>query len=284
MEKIALIADSAADLTEDIIKEYNVNILPLKIIYKEKEYLDGLTITADEVYDNLEEEIPSTSLPSVQEVDNLFTKLEKDGYTHIIAIQLSSNLSGTFNTVNLVSGNHPNITSTVFDSKSLTLGTGALIIGCGEMIKNGKSYKEIVKQLPSMRDKVSVFYVVDTLKYLIKGGRIGKVSGTIGTMLNLKPIISINKEGVYYTYSKIRGKKQATRKLISIAEEALKTTKAKIWIMHGGAKDEGEILLEKFKSLSNITSLNFGCISPALGVHTGKGLIGVIIVKEPFYT
>lgn len=284
MEKIALIADSAADLTADIIKEYNVNVLPLKIIYKEKEYLDGVTITANEVYDKLDEEIPSTSLPSVQEVDNLFAKLEEEGYTHVIAIQLSSNLSGTFNTVSLVSKNHPNITSTIFDSKSLTLGTGALVIGCGEMIKNGKSYNEIVNQLPSMRDKVTVFYVVDTLKYLIKGGRIGKVSGTIGTMLNLKPIISINKEGVYYTYSKIRGKKQATSKLISIAEEALKTTKAKIWIMHGGAKDEGEILFEKFKSLSNITSLNFGCISPALGVHTGKGLLGLIIVKEPFYT
>ncbi|GAA0178659.1 DegV family protein [Clostridium sediminicola] len=283
MEKIALIADSAADLNYDIIKEYNVNVLPLKIIYKNKEYLDGITITADEVYEKLEEEIPSTSLPSVQEVDDLFTKLEENGYTHIIAIQLSSNLSGTYNTVKLVSENHPNITTTVFDSKSLTLGTGALVIGCGEMIKNGRSYNEIVSQLPEMRDRATVYYVVDTLKYLIKGGRIGKVSGTIGSMLNIKPIISINKEGVYYTYDKIRGKKQALKRLLSIAEESLKTSKCRIWIMHGGSEEEGNLLFEKFKSLSNITSLNFGCISPALGVHTGKGLIGLIIVKEPFY-
>jgi DegV family protein with EDD domain len=283
LEKIALIADSACDLTKQQIEKYNVIILPLKIIYKNNEYLDGITITPEEVYEKLEEEIPSTSLPSPKEIDDVFMKLENEGYTHVIAIPLSSNLSGTYNTVKLIADNHPKLISTIFDSKSLTLGTGSLVLGCGEMIEQGKSYEEIVNQLPLMRDRVTVYYVVDTLKYLIKGGRIGKVSGTIGSLLNVKPIISIDKDGVYYTYAKIRGKKQATSKLFSIAEDALKKGKSKIWIMHGGCLEEGKAVLEKFKSLSNITSLEFGCISPALGVHTGKGLIGLIIANEPFH-
>ncbi|SHH64692.1 DegV family protein [Clostridium grantii] len=283
MEKIALVADSASDLTKEQIEKYNVTVLPLKIIYKNNEYLDGIDITPEEVYERLEEEIPSTSLPSPQDIENVFTKLENEGYTHVIAIPLSSNLSGTYNTVKLIADNHPKLTSTIFDSKSLTLGTGSLVLACGEMLQQGKSYKEIVEQLPLMRDNVTVYYVVDTLKYLIKGGRIGKVSGTIGSLLNLKPIISIDKDGVYYTYAKIRGKKQATSKLISIAEESLKKGKAKIWIMHGGCLDEGKAILEKFKNMPNITSLEFGCISPALGVHTGKGLIGLIIANEPFH-
>ncbi|WP_461207159.1 DegV family protein [Clostridium sp. DL1XJH146] len=283
MEKIALIADSTCDLEKAQIEQYDIKVLPLKIIYKNKEYLDRIEISPQEVYDNIETEIPTTSLPSLQEIDTLFNKLEDEGYTHTICIHLSSNISGTYNSVKLIADEHPKLTSTVFDSKSLTLGTGAIVLACSELIEQNKSYEEIVNKLPSIKEKISVFYVVDTLKYLIKGGRIGKVSGTLGSVLNIKPIISINDDGVYYTYDKIRGKKHATKKLFEIAEERLKNSKSKIWIMHGGAEAEGKLLFEKMKTLQNITSLNFGQISPVLGVHTGPGLIGFIIAEEPLF-
>jgi fatty acid kinase fatty acid binding subunit len=280
MEKIALVTDSTSDLPQELIDKYDVKILPLKIIYKDREYIDRETITPQEVYDSLKYELPHTSLPSIQEMDDLFEQLEKDGYTHVITVTISSNLSGTFNAIKLVSEEHTNLISTVFDSKALTLGAGELIIQCGDLINKGKSYNEILELLPKLRDKISVFYIVDTLEYLIKGGRIGKVSGTLGKILNIKPIISIDNEGIYYTYKKARGKKHATNALLSITKEKAELSKLKIWVMHGSAYEEGMNFLNTLKSFPNITSLNFGEIGPVAGVHTGPGLLGIVIVEQ----
>ncbi|WP_123053782.1 DegV family protein [Clostridium sp. JN-1] len=280
MSKIALVTDSTSDLDEETIKKFNVKILPLRIIYKDSEYIDRVNITPEEVYDNLEKEVPHTSLPSITDIENLFNSLEKEGYTHVIAVCISSGLSGTYNTLKLVSESYTNMKITVFDSKALTLGAGAIIIKCGELINQGKTYEEILEYLPKIRDSISIYYIVDTLKYLIKGGRIGKVSGTVGELLSIKPIISINEDGIYYTYAKVRGKKKAMHKMIEIIQDILKTAKARVWVLHGGAESEGKRLYEHFKGIDNITFLGFGNIGPVAGVHTGPGLIGITIMRE----
>jgi DegV family protein with EDD domain len=278
--KIALITDSTSDVDKEMIEKYDLKVLPLRIIYKDREYIDRVTITPKQVYDNFAQEIPSTSLPSMKDMEDLYLKLEEEGYTHVIAVVISAGLSGTYNTLRLVSENHPSIESCIFDSKSLTIGEAAIVEECGEMIKAHKSYEEIVKALPEIQSRITVYYAVDTLKYLIKGGRIGKVSGTIGEMLNIKPIISITKEGVYYTYAKAKGKKKAISKLVDIAREALEITPCKIWVMHGGAYDEVQKFSEAIAALPNIIRLSFGEISPVAGVHTGPGLLGIIIMKD----
>lgn len=280
MSKIALITDSTSDVDKEMIEKYDLKVLPLRIIYKDREYIDRVTITPKEVYDNFAQEIPSTSLPSMKDMEDLYLKLEEEGYTHVIAVVISANLSGTYNTLRLVSENHPSIESCIFDSKSLTIGEAAIVEECGEMIKAHKSYEEIVEALPEIQSRITVYYAVDTLKYLIKGGRIGKVSGTIGEILNIKPIISITKDGVYYTYAKAKGKKKAISKLVDIAREALEVTPCKIWVMHGGAYEEVKKFSESIAALPNITRLSFGEISPVAGVHTGPGLLGIIVVKD----
>ncbi len=280
MNKIALVTDSTSDLSYEEIKKYNIHMLPLKIVYKDREYADRVEITPDEVYDNMKIEVPTTSLPSMDEIDRLFVKLNKEGYTHIIAVTISAGLSGTNNIVRLVSENHPEMKFEVFDSLAISLGAGAIVLECGEMINAGKSFEEIIKVLPRLRDKIKIYYVLDTLKYLIKGGRIGRVSGTIGEFLNIKPIISISKEGIYYTYTKVRGRNQSISKVFDIIKEALEQERAKVWVLHGGAKEEAQELYKRVKELPNIIKLGFSDISPVAGVHTGPGLIGVTIMTE----
>lgn len=280
MNKIALVTDSTSDLKDDEIKRYNIHVLSLKILYKDREYTDRVDITPEEVYSNMAVEVPTTSLPSLNDIDQLFMKLKKEGYTHIIAVTISSGLSGTYNSVKLVSKNYPEIKFEIFDSRALTLGAGAIILECGEMLRLGKSFEEIVTQLPKFRDKISVYYVLDTLKYLMKGGRIGKVSGNIGKLLNVKPIISINKEGVYYTYKKVRGRKRSISKVFDIVKNTLEEKKGKVWVLHGGAQEEAQELYEKILQLPNLIKLEFGDISPVAGVHTGPGLIGVTIMTD----
>lgn len=282
MEKIALITDTAADLHEDIIKKYNIEILPFRIIYSDREYKDKLEITPQEVYDNFKVEVPTSSLPSMQDAEDLLTKLENEGYTHAIIITLSSGLSGIYNSVKLVSENHPNLNIHVYDSRSISMGEGILAQKCGEMIAQGMSFVDIVNEIPRIRDKVYLFFVVGTLEYLKKGGRIGKVSGTIAELLNIKPIIGVDKnDGKYYTYDKVRGRKQSLNRLLELAKETLDKKKCKLYIMHGDALEESKKVYDVISTHENVVEGFFGGqISPVAGVHSGPGLVGLILVEE----
>lgn len=279
MEKIALLTDSASDLSLEKINNYNIKLLPLSIIYSDKEFKDILEIDADTVYNNLEKEIPSTSLPSMGLMEEILSSLEKEGYTHVIAITLSSGLSGTYNSLRIELENYPNLKSYIFDTKILATPEGIVVEEVAKLIQKGESFDSIVKSIPEIRSKISGFFTLNTLEYLKKGGRIGKVSGTIGEMLNLKPVIGIDDDGVYYTVTKARGRKQALSKLTDILKDILSESKCNVWVLQGGCIEEGNSYMESLKNLNNIVELNISSISPALGVHTGPGLLGLAIQR-----
>ncbi|MCY6370995.1 DegV family protein [Clostridium ganghwense] len=281
MSKIALITDTTADLTEEVIKKYNIKVLPFRIIYKDREYKDKIEITPEQVYDELPNEVPTSSLPSMNDMDEIFTKLKEEGYTHAVAITLSSGLSGISNAVKLVSENHENITTYVCDSKSISLGEGILVEECGKMIEAGKSFEEIVNTLPSLVKKSHVFFVVKTLEYLKKGGRIGRVAGTIGQLLNIKPIISIGEDGKYFTYDKVRGRKQSLSKLLNIFKEVTQGKKCDVYVMHGNGYKDAQGVYEEISKLDSVKSIQFGGqISPVSGMHSGPGLVGLAFIEK----
>lgn len=281
MEKVALITDTTADLPEEIINKYNIYVLPFRIIYKDREYKDKVDITSQEVYDGLKKEVPTSSMPSLQDMEDVYHKLELEGYTHAIGITLSSGLSGIYNGLTLVSKNHDNIKSYICDSKSISLGEGALVEECAKLLENGKSFQEVINDIPLIQNRIHLFFVVDTLEYLIKGGRIGKVAGTIGSILKLKPIISIDKNGNYYTYYKARGKKQGLSKIIEIAEQFSKNKKCRAFIVHGDGEKDAFKVKEEIEKLPNVVSVYYGdCISPVSGVHSGPGLVGFVCIEE----
>jgi len=282
LEKIALITDSACDLEKETIEKYNIHVLPFRIIYKDKEYRDGIDISAQEVYESLAIETPTTSLPSMQDMEELYVKLENEGYTHVIAVTLSTGLSGIYNALKLVSEGHENIKTFVFDSKCISLGEGVLIQSCGEMIAEGKSYEEIVGELPRIRERTTLYFVVGTLEYLTKGGRIGKVAGTIAELLHIKPIISTDNQGIYYTHTKVRGRKQSLKKLIELGEEKLSQKKYKVFIKHGNCEEDAQMVRDALAIHPNVLSIfRGGNISPVSGVHSGPGLVGLVLVEEP---
>lgn len=281
MQKIALIADTTGDIPQEILEKYNINVLCFRIIYKDREYRDKIEITAKQVYDGFKNEIPTSSMPALQDMEDLYDRLEREGYTHAIAVTLSSGLSGIYNGLRLVSEEHPKIKSFIYDSKNISLGEGVLIIKCAEMLEKGKTFEQIVEALPEIRSRVHTFFIVNTLEYLIKGGRIGKVSGTIGQLLNLKPIISVDMDGKYYTYYKARGKNQALNKMLEISKEFTKNKKCEVFMMHGNGEEDTLKLMEHVKELPNVQSIIYGgCISPVSGVHSGPGLVGIVFLEE----
>ena len=274
MQKIALITDSACDLDLNTLKENNINLLPLRIIYSNGDYRDRLDISPQEVYDNLEKEVPKTSLPSAQETEETLNKLEEEGYTHVICISISSGLSGSFNALRLALEDHPKLTSFVYDSKILAYPQGEIVLEVAKLIKEGKSFEEIVKEIPEIRKRVIGYFTINTLEYLKKGGRIGRLAGTVGELLNLKPIITTDEDGVYYNVAKVRGRKQSLSKMTELLKEYLAKGKCEVAVLHAGCEDEAIKYMNSLKDLTNVVSIKIAEISPALGIHGGPGLIG----------
>ena len=275
MVKIALVTDSSCDLDPKIIKEHNIEVIPLRIIYNDREYKDGVDITAQQVYNRLNDEIPTTSMPAPKDVLNKFIELKQNGYTHIIAITLSSGLSGTYNMFKLVSKEIPDIVIDVIDSKTLSMVLGFIVMEAARLIKNNTPYKEVIDKINVIKSKAKGFFVLDTMEYLRKGGRIGLVAATIGSILNIKPIISVNEEGKYYTFAKVRGKCQAVTKMLEPLISQLENTKMNVAALQGMAEAEVTTLFNKIHTFKNINMLCISSISPALVVHTGPGLLGL---------
>lgn len=281
MEKIALITDSTTGLLERDIDEYGIHVIRLKVIYKEREYVDGIEITPEEVYDRLDEEVPTTSMPSVQEIMNLYEKLVDEGYTHAIVMPISSGLSGTINSFVGASEHYKDkLKFFIFDTKIISMAVGLSVLKVAKMIKENKSFDYICNQIPILREKTKMFFTVDTLEYLIKGGRIGKISGSIGEFLNLKPIIMMNEEGKYTTYSKVRGANKAVNTLIQLAHDILDKAKGTAVIVTGTMLKEAEVLKNTLIKHPNITFTRIATMTPVVGVHSGPRLLGFAILED----
>lgn len=276
-QKTALLVDSGIDVPPSIIKEYGIYSLPLKIIYKDREYSDGVDIQAEEVYSNLSVEIPKTSLPGAAEAISILDRIKSDGYENVLAVTLSSGLSGTYNMISLVAKDYEGLDVQVVDTKNIGIAGGMVAIRAAEYISEGMDFETLVKTVNEDVPDSKIFFCISTLEYLQKGGRIGLVSSMLGTALNLKPIISCNEEGIYYNVAKISGRKRSLDKMIDIATEY--ASKGKLYnlaVVHGGAAEDAEKVKEKLLSkLSKYKNVFEGQISPALGVHTGPGLVGI---------
>jgi DegV family protein with EDD domain len=274
-EKIALLTDSACDIPQEIIKSLGIKFLPLKIIYPGREYSDRLDIKPEDVYSQMPEKIPTTSMPCLGEIKSALGKIKNEGFTHLLAVHISSGLSGTFQAVQVVARDIDNMIIKVIDSQTLSMGQGWMVLEAARNIARGLSFEKVVDQVNKIKPKIQVYYVLETLEYLRRGGRIGKVAATLGEMLHVKPIISVDTEGKYFTYCKARGRKKSIERLVQIVENNIKGKSAYLAVMHGGARKEAEEIVNNLKELPNIKEIIFSDISPALGVHTGPGLLGV---------
>ena len=277
MEKIALITDSACDIDEETIKKYQIHVLPFKILYKEREFTDGIDITPVEVYVNMKTEIPKSSQPSMEDIENLYKKLESENYTHVISINISSGISGTVNAVDLISSEFKTLKTFMYDTKSTSVIQGIILKKCGELIREGKTFDEIVKLIPEMKKKLRLYFVFGTLEYAIKGGRIGKIPGTIGDILNIKPIVSFDDEfGQCYTCEKIRGRVKSINRLIELGEKISYKNSCDAYVIHGNVEEEARKVCDKLRMNPRIRNVYLiGQISAIVGVYCGPGTVGV---------
>ncbi|MDT2756033.1 DegV family protein [Enterococcus asini] len=276
-EKIAILADSGSDVPQDFSQAHHVYTLPLKVIYPDREYTDKVDISSQEVIDRMPGEIPKTSLPDGASIVAVFDEIKAAGYEKVIAVTISSGLSGTYNMVQMMAKDYEGLDIFVLDTKNIGIASGLQAIRAVELVESGLDFETICQKLAAEVFQNKVFFNVATLEYLQKGGRIGLVTAIFGTALKLNPIISCNEEGVYYTVAKSRGRKKSLAKSLELVKDfAGKSQKYRLAVAHAGAKEEAQEMMKWLTALlPNAVEQYFGEISPALVVHTGPGLLGV---------
>lgn len=276
-QKIALLTDSCADIPQTLVRRYDIYVVPLKLIFSDGEYADGVDITPTEVYRRLPQEIPKTTLPGGDMVEQAYARIKRAGYTKVLAINLSGGLSGTGNLVRLIGEQTVGLEVAAFDTLSGSLGIGMTVLQAARWIEEGWSWSELLRAIPALMRDTHVFFCVDTLEYLRKGGRIGKIAAVAGTLLQIKPIISFAPDGELTSVAKIRGRKAAMQKMVQLATALVpRGVPFNLAVAHGDAPAELKEIREMAqKSLPDYLHLMEGEIDCTLGAYVGPHLLGV---------
>ena len=279
IKKIAIITDSAGDLSASFAKKHNVKVIPLRICFSDKEFLDGVNIRSDEIYSLMEKEIPKSSLPYRDDIVAAFEQAKSEGYTEAIYIGVSSRLSGTFNSVRLVANEFDGLNIHCFDSKTLSCAQNMLILAAIAAIKTTDNVQEILNKLQEIRKKMVAMFCVRDLTYLIKGGRIGKVAGTVGNLLKLCPVIKVNDDGIYETASKTIGFNRAIDMLINEFKSRFSNVEIAISLTYSSNKEIAEKIKSEIKKHCNVKSCEMNPVTAVLGVHTGPDMAGIAVYE-----
>ncbi|MGN1008066.1 MAG: DegV family protein [Butyricicoccus sp.] len=282
-QKIALMTDSCADIPAELLKKYDIYMVPLIIRFPEGEYQDGVTIQATEIYRRQKEEMPQTSLPDGTLIEDAFRRIREAGYEKVLAVHLSGGLSGTCNMVQAVGRDFVGLEVRAFDSLSGSLGTGLTVLQLAKYIEEGRTWPELLRATPKLIANTKVFFCVDTLEFLQKGGRIGKITAVAGTLLQIKPIITFAPGGELVNVAKVRGRKLALDKMVQMVKEYYPGQgRYNIAVAHGDSPAElKQIRAAMQAALPAYESCCEGEIDCTLATYVGPHLLGAGIQLLP---
>lgn len=283
-QKIALLTDSCADLTPQTARDNGIYIVPLRILCADREYYDGVDICAEDIYARLRAgELPQTSLPLGEDVHGTFKKIADAGYDGVIAVMLSSGLSGTYNLVRLIGAEcagQMHLQVCVYDSGSGSLGQGMTLLQLAEDIRHGMGWEELTqRRVPHLIANTHPFFSVDTLEHLYRGGRIGKVTAAAGTVLRIKPVITFAQDKQLQSVAKARGVAQVVDKLVAMTVEFCGDhQKYNLAVANGGAPKSMAVLKKELTAaLPNYEHIFEGVIDSTLSVYIGDGVLGACV-------
>ncbi|MCF7920814.1 MAG: DegV family EDD domain-containing protein [Candidatus Cloacimonetes bacterium] len=280
--KIGLVTDSAADFPDELRQYYQVNTIPIKLMFGEDIYLDKVTINSEQFFNKIEagSVFPRSSQPDPAQV-NATLDFVRTHFEKVICLSISSQLSGVYNLMNLSAGNNEDVA--VFDSRHLSVSQGLLVLRVAESIKEGMPFEEIIKNLPEWREGCWIFTDIRSLDFMVRGGRVSPITGKIAKLLNLKPIVSVDEQGKGIAWGKSFSRKSNMKKIIGLVQE--KAGSGKLWnyaIVHARCNDRaaryGELLGQKLGK----APLYIMDIGPVVGVHNGPGAcaVGLLVEKE----
>lgn len=276
-EKIGLVVCGNSGV--DYMKlDYPVKLIRATLNLGGKEYEDYVDIQAKEFYEivvNNPDINISTSQTSTNKITNIYEELKDEGYTDIIAVVISSKLSGTYQGAVLAKDMVEGVNVYVIDSRSVSYGEAYLVLEAIKMIKNGKKTREIIDKLEKIRDNIYIYVLVDTLKYLVKNGRLSAASGFLGTLLKIKPLLHVQRDGTLVPFEKIRTKTKAQARLLEVIESDIKNKNVVLFIAYTNNEDEAKDMKEKISAIRPDINIELVPLTPVVGAHAGPGTLGV---------
>ena len=282
MSKVAIVTDSTAYIPADYVKEYHITVAPQVLIWEEETLRDGVDISPTEFYHRLQHSdvMPTTSQVSVTDFKDIFERFHKEG-KEILAIVISDHLSRTVNSAELAKQMVPEARVEVVNSKSVSMGLGFHVLAAARAAKEGASLEECKRIAEEAQDKSGVIFVVDTLEFLHRGGRIGGATRFLGTALKLKPILEI-RGGRIEPLERVRTKKKAFARLLELIEERVngKQGEVRLAALHANALEDARDLLTQASQRVNAVETIFAEVSPVVGTHTGPGTTGIAYMVD----
>jgi DegV family protein with EDD domain len=273
---IKVVTDSTADLPPQLAKELGITVVPVYLRFGDKVYRDRVDISEDEFYQRLLHDPihPSTIQPSPQDFVDAYKELAKEA-DGIISIHVTSKLSGTYSSAlrgkELVEKECP---IEVIDSQVVTMGLGQLAMVANNIAESGKNLQQVVEEVKRMIPSIHILGLLDTLKYLARGGRIGKVQALLGSILNVKPMLTM-KDGELVPAGRVRNRNRGIDRLFEFAKNAVEVQD--LAIVYNTTPDEAHTLLECMGSIFPKEKIRLARLGPALGVHGGPGILFVAL-------
>lgn len=280
-KKTVIVTDSSAYLPDVLIREFGIAVIPLWLMWDEQSYRDGIDIQPAEFYARLEKSktLPTSSQPSAQEFIDFFKKSATNGET-VVSVLVSAQISGTIDSAQAAAAELPEIDIQIVDSYSSAMGLGLCVLAAGRAAAEGRPADEVAKAARDMREKVHTLFVVDTLEYLFKGGRISGGKHLLGTAFNIKPVLQFH-EGKIKPHSQARTKRKALARLLDIVQERLDGKPMKeAAIMDVNAPQEGDSVAEMVQERFHPALTHRSGVCPVVGTHVGPGTVGIAFYAE----
>ena len=281
MNNIKIICDSLCDVNKEYLEQYDIDVVPLTLILDGKEYRDGVDMTTDEFYKILREGSvhPKTSQATYAQFKEVFDKYIEEGKT-ILYISGSSAATGTCQSA-IMAKNDTDGDIFIYDTYNFSFGAGFFVVKAAEMINEGKNIEEVFEALDKIKEKNVLMFSVDTLEYLKKGGRISSTKATVGSLLNIKPILE-TRDGLVAQVAQVRGKKNLLNKMVECAKEKLgdDIEQDEIYIGYSDDPKETEKLTEIAKEVFKPKKIGYFSVGTCIGAHSGPGVCGILVFKK----
>lgn len=278
MSKVAVVTDSTAYLPPDLVKKHNITVAPLILIWGEETFRDGVDIMPEEFYRRLStaKVMPTTSQASIANMKEIFEKLLSEGYD-VLGIFISSKLSGTIASAEQAIEMLPKAKDkiTIVDSLATSMAMGFHVLAAARAAQAGETLAACRKLAEKAREHTGLFFAVDTLEFLHRGGRIGGAQALLGTALNIKPVLEL-RDGRVESVEKVRTKGKALARVVElVVEQVAGRTPVRLATLHANAEAEARSLLEAATARLNPTESVFASVSPVIGNHAGPGTVGL---------
>jgi len=273
---VKIVTDSTCDLPSEVFTRYGVTVLPMRIHFGQEAFLDGVTITKGEFYQRLRTapQLPTTSQPSAGDFYEAFKPLIEAGH-EIVGIFISSELSGTCASALAACEMLPEASITVIDSRSTSAGLGFMVWEAARMAEAGAEVAAIEARMEELIAKMRVYFVVDTLEYLHKGGRIGGARALLGSMLSIKPLLMIH-EGRVEPLQQVRTRRKALQRMVELmAQEMSGYRQVHAAVLHARVEEEAQAVAAQAQAAMPCKEFFISEIGPALGTHAGPGVVGL---------